>query len=100
MKFFNWIIVVPCRPAGFLAPVSSGSYLVSLCYGEGGLIPQFSPDKPQNWGYRSARFLVKEMRRVGYHAGMRPYALFAFCKWFVARRAARKAARANDPWKK
>ena len=91
MKIFQWYIRIPCRQAGFFCTVSAGGYLQGIDQHQNGLDPVFGGADPVFYPGRSAKFLVKELRRVGYNVSRRPWILYALKQ--------RKAAKANNPWK-
>lgn len=92
MKIFKWYIQVPYRCAGFFCSATSGIHLIGITQHEQGLDPVFGGGDPVVYSRRSARFLVKELRRVGYNVSRRPWLLYALKQ--------RKAAKKLDPWKK
>lgn len=96
MKIFKWYIQVPYRCAGFFCSATSGIHLIGITQHEYGLDPVFGGGDPVVYPGRSARFLVKELRRVGYNVSRRPWALYAFKQHLAARRVTKAA----DPWHK
>lgn len=91
MKFVKWYIRIPCRTAGFLRPAAPGQYLTGISKVDGFLVPAWGAEAPVSYPGASARFLVRELRRVGYNVSRRP--------WFVYARRQRHLMRKQDPWK-
>lgn len=77
MKFLRWIVLIKNDPSGFYAPVSDGRFLVG--FGDVSdtlyLCPRWASDCPALYSRRGARFIVSELRRVGYNVSSVPYAL-------------------------
>lgn len=96
MKMFKWYIHVPYRCAGFFCSATSGVHMIGIIQHDHGLDPVFGADDPVLYSGRSAWFLVKELRRVGYNVSRRPWLLYAFRQYLAARKALKKA----NPWHK
>lgn len=73
---FKFVVRLPSKPAGFFAPLCPpaplGNYLMQIRSDHEGCRPGFS-DVPVLYPVRSARFLVRELRRVGYNARCVPF---------------------------
>ena len=92
-KILRWNVVIKYDPGRFFVPVTTDRYLsgISRVDDPPAVLPQFSSDAPVLYSHRDARFLVRELRRVGYNAFSRPWLFFAFKQWIAARKA--------RPWK-
>ena len=94
MNILRWIVVLKRDPAGFYQPVSDGRYLV----GFGGtpefafLYPKWAADDPVLYTRKGSKFVVSELRRVGYNARRIPYALVLLVRYIKARK--------KNPWKR
>ena len=100
---FKWVVSLPSKPAGFFVPICPpaplGNYLARIYSDPDGCHPGFS-DLPVLYPGRSARFLVKGLRRVGYNARRVPF-FFLLVRSAVAAFTARLKARAASKakWK-
>lgn len=93
LKILRWNVLIKYDPGRFFLPVTTNRYLsgISRVDDPPAVLPQFSEDTPVLYSYRDARFLVRELRRVGYNACRRPSIFFAIRQWMAARKA--------RPWK-
>lgn len=93
LKILRWNVLIKHDPGRFFIPVTSDVYLNGLSRSDdpAGVVPLFSTSDPVLYSRRYARFLVWELRRVGYNAYRRPFLIYVF----KLRIAARKAR----PWK-
>lgn len=93
MKILQWNVLVKHNPGKFFHPIGGSPYLSGIRFMEhlDSSVPIFSSDFPVFYSRRDARFLARELRRVGYNAYKRP-ALF-----FVLKQ--RRAARQAKAWK-
>lgn len=101
VKIFSWVVCLDAEDAGFLAVPCRTGYLERLELGEQGRVKPIYGDKPILYPFRSACFLVRELRRSGYNVSGVPYAwlmLKAGLRAWKARKAAKAAARAK--WRK
>lgn len=93
MKLFRWIVLLKNNPAGFYSPVSAGHFLAGFgSSSDGFLQPVWAEADPVLYKRKGARFIVSELRRVGYNAFSIPWLLLAIIQ--------RIKARKQDPWKK
>lgn len=92
-KILRWNVLIKYDPGRFFVPVTTDRYLSGInCVDDPpAVLPQFSEDAPVLYSRRDARFLVRELRRVGYNAYRRPWILFAIKQRIAARKA--------RPWK-
>lgn len=100
IKIFSWVVCLDAEDAGFFMPCTVPGYLSQLAMLDDGILPAFG-DKPILYPFRSACFLVRELRRSGYNVSGVPYAwlmLKAGLRAWKARKAAKAAARAK--WRK
>lgn len=88
----KWYVAIKHDPSNFFKPVSTGCYLSCIGMFADEVAAGFLPDNPVAYPGRSARFLVKELRRVGYNVYRRPWLLYVLKQ--------RRAAKKLDPWKK
>ncbi len=93
LKILRWNVLIRYNPGKFFLPVTDACYLSGIFRLDEpqALVPQFSADEPILYSRRDARFLVRELRRVGYNAYRRPWIIFAVRQ--------RIAARRNRVWK-
>lgn len=88
MKFLRWIVVVKNNPSGFYQPVTLGRFLVGFAdvpntpY----LVPKWADADPSLYKLRGARFIVSELRRVGFNVSAVPYLVLLIVDWFKARK--------------
>ena len=97
---FKFVVRLPSQDAGFFVPICPpsplGNYLLKI---SAGCVPGFS-DVPTLYPFRSASFLVRELRRVGYNARLCPFFFLIVrdvFRSFVSRLRARLASKAK--WK-
>lgn len=89
----KWYVSVKCDHSNFFATVSPGKYFSGIVMDyEGGCRPAFMPSDPTAYPRRSASFLVRELRRVGYNVHRRPWILYALHQ--------RRNIRKQSPWKR
>ena len=78
LDVFKWVVRLPSKPAGFFVPLCPpcplGNYLVRIKSDLDGCRPEFS-DLPALYPACSARFLVRELRRVGYNVRRCPFVI-------------------------
>lgn len=93
MKFLKWIVMVRDDPGGFYGCVGGNRYLAGVHYNAlaGWHEPVFASSDPVLYPGGSARFQVKELRRVGYNVRAVPYVLIMVIAWIKARK--------NKSWK-
>ena len=93
LKILCWNVLIKYDPGRFFLPVTTNRYLSGICRFDDppSVLPQFSEDAPVLYSCRDARFLVRELRRVGYNAYRRPWIFFAIKQLIAARKA--------RPWK-
>ena len=89
MKFLKWIVMISCNSGSFYGCVAPGRYLsgVALEASQGVYKPLFRDADPVLYPRSSARFQVKELRRVGYNVRCVPYALVLFVSWLKVRKS-------------
>lgn len=94
MKLLRWIVVLKRDPAGFYKPVSDGRYLVGFggCPDFAFLFPSWGAENPTLYTRKGAKFIVSELRRVGYNVRRVPFALVLLVQYIKARK--------KNPWKK
>lgn len=88
MKLFHFIVRLKYQKTGFFAPPSDPGYLNRIVATENNMIPCFGND-PITYQWRSAAFLVRELRRAGYNVRYVPYIFFAIKKRLETVMAAR-----------
>ena len=90
IKLLRWNVLVKHNPGRFFHPAFAHSYLSGIQHLEhlDAAVPLFSADAPVLYSRSDARFLVCELRRVGYNAYKRPWICFAI----MQRRAAKRAS--------
>lgn len=94
MKIFRWIVLLKNDPAGFYSPITLGRFLVGFTGvpGTDFLDPVWRDADPALYKRKGARFIVSELRRVGYNVHYVPWLLLAIVE--------RIKARKKNPWKK
>lgn len=94
MKIFRWIVLLKNDPAGFYKPIASARFLVGFqdVRDTPYLDPCWSDADPTLYQHKGARFIVSELRRVGYNVHAVPWLLLAIVE--------RIKARKKNPWKK
>ena len=92
-KIFRWNVLVKFDPGRFFVPVTTSVYLSGITTNDDRKmsVPQFSSINPVLYRKRDARFLVRELRRSGYYAYMRPWIFFAIRQ--------RRLAKQSSAWK-
>lgn len=92
-KILRWNVLIKYDPGRFFVPVTTNRYLsgINRVDDPPAVLPQFSEDAPVLYSRRDARFLVRELRRVGYNAYRRPWIFFVIKQRIAARKA--------RPWK-
>lgn len=94
MKLFRWFVLLKNDPAGFYAPVTVGRFLVGFSdvpntpY----LSPVWADADPTLYQRKGARFIVSELRRVGYNVHALPFFLLQILQRIRARKV--------NPWGK
>lgn len=88
LKILRWNVMVRYDPGRFFLPVTTNRYLsgINSVDDPPAVLPQFSEDMPVLYSRRDARFLVRELRRVGYNAFRRPWLIFAIRQRIAARK--------------
>ena len=94
MKIFRWIVLLKNDPAGFYKPIAPARFLVGFqdVPNTGYLCPVWDDVEPSLYQRRGARFIVSELRRVGYNVHAVPWLLLAIVD--------RIKARKKNPWTK
>lgn len=89
LKILRWNVLIRYDPGRFFLPVTTCRYLsgINRVDDPPAVCPQFSEDTPVLYSCRDARFLVRELRRVGYNAFRRPWIIFVIRRWIAARKA-------------
>lgn len=92
---FKFVVRLNAKYSGFFVGCGVG-FLHSMVNSDQGVFPVFDENKPILYSFRSACFVARELRRVGYNAHCVPYvflmvktALRAFKSRLDARRAAK-----------
>ena len=104
LKILSWVVRLDAGNYRFFTTCAKPGFLSSLSLRDDGLTKTVLPcfgDDPILYGFRSACFLVRELRRTGYNVSAVPYAILMLkdaAKAFLRRRAAKAAARAK--WRK
>lgn len=88
MKLLKWNVLIKNNSGKFFKPLTTCSMLSGIVqvdhdYAE----PFWTDDHPILYSFFDARFLSRELRRVGYNAFSRPYFVFVLKQRFAARRA-------------
>lgn len=94
MKIFRWIVVLKNDPSGFYEPIAPARFLVGFqdVPNTPYLAPAWADGDPVLYVRKGARFIVSELRRVGYNVHAVPWLLLAIVE--------RIKARKKNPWKK
>lgn len=92
MRILKFVVQINHNAGTFFPVVSAGRYVRGVIYDSelGCMIPDFADQDAVLYSGRAARFLVRELRRVGYHVKRVPWLVYAIRQ--------RKAAKAANPW--
>lgn len=96
---FKFVVRLRASYSGFFVGCGCG-FLHSLVNSDQGVFPLFDEKEPILYSFRSAGFVARELRRVGYNAHCVPYVFLmvkAALRAFKSRLQARMAAKSR--WK-